>query len=37
MKRGLLIGFWPLDRDKVNVKDDVHDENYPIHPTTLNF
>lgn len=31
------MGFGPLDCDESNMKDDMHDENYPMHPSTLKF
>lgn len=34
---GHLKGFRPPDRDEPNMKDDVHDVNYPIDATTLSF
>ena len=37
MKRVVLMGLGPPNRDEPNMKDDVHDENYLIHPTALSF
>ena len=37
LKMGNLMGFRPPDRDEPNMKDDVHDVNYPIHAATLSF
>lgn len=34
---GFFMGFGPLNHDEPNMKNDMHDESYQMHPTTRSF